>query len=229
MRRNLYETAFERYMRSLMRPYLSNRQERRFQLPDGKTLKNFDDVVQRYDGRNWIVDVKGRRFPSGRRSRRYWKNWTTRDDLAGLMRWENILGAGGSLYYDRSAFVFAYHVVGSRTPLEPERLFRYQNERYAFFVVPVKDYMMEARLVSPKWMTFEIPTRRFREIAVPADEFFIGAPYVAGRSAISFANLGLDAFTLPAVSSAAPSVAPSAVPTLWTPVGSAAFGGSFVF
>lgn len=55
-------------------------------MEDGSTLKNFDDLVQHSNGENWIVDVKGRRFPSGLRSRRYWKNWTTRDDLFGLMR-----------------------------------------------------------------------------------------------------------------------------------------------
>lgn len=181
MEKNRYEIAFERYLRSIRRPYLSNRQERRFLLPDGGTLKNFDDVVQRPSGEAWIVDVKGRLFPSGRSSRRYWKNWTTRDDLFGLLRWEEILNAGGSQYRDRSAFVFAYRVVGDRLPLPAERLFRDRGELFAFFVVPVKTYLGEARLVSPRWNAYEIPAARFRAIAQPVDEFFGGAPVLAAN------------------------------------------------
>ena len=113
---NRYELAFERFLRSARAPYLANRQERRFQLENGKTLKNFDFVVTGPDGANWIVDVKGRRFPGGCATPKYWKNWTTRDDLVGLLRWEEILGAGSSAYRDRSLFVFAYWVVGDKKP-----------------------------------------------------------------------------------------------------------------
>ncbi|MGI6401943.1 MAG: HYExAFE family protein [Thermoguttaceae bacterium] len=172
MQKNRYEVAFERYLRSIRRPYLSNRQERRFLLPDGLTLKNFDDIIQRRPGDNWIVDVKGRRFPSGRTSKRYWKNWTTRDDLFAMLRWEEILNAGGCQYRDRSAFVFAYLVVGNRLPLPEKRLFHDGGERFAFFIVPVKTYLSEARLISPRWQTYEMPAARFRKLAVPLDEFF---------------------------------------------------------
>ena len=71
MEKNLYEIAFERYLRSINRPFLSNRQERRFLMPDGATLKNFDAIVSDANGRNWIVDVKGRLFPGGRRAAKY--------------------------------------------------------------------------------------------------------------------------------------------------------------
>ena len=33
-----------------------------------------------------LVDVKGRRFPSGDEQKQYWKNWSTRDDLVSLAR-----------------------------------------------------------------------------------------------------------------------------------------------
>ncbi len=181
MEKNLYEIAFERYLRSIERPFLSNRQERRFLLDNGATLKNFDDVVSRKDGVNWIIDVKGRRFPGGTRRARYWKNWITRDDVAGLLRWEEILSGDGETYRDRSAFVFAYRVLGEKSPAPRDSLFTYRGERYAFFVTPVKLYLREARMISPRWGTYEIPTRRFREIAVPADEFFSCARKPAAR------------------------------------------------
>ena len=169
---NRYEQAFERFLRSARAPYLSNRQARRFQLGGGKTLKNFDFVVAGPNGANWIVDVKGRRFPGGLASPRYWKNWTTRDDLVGLLRWDEILGGGSAAYRDRSLFVFAYWVVGDKKPAPPERLFRWRGAEYAFFAVPVKMFLSEARHISPKWGTFEIPARRFREVAEDAAAFF---------------------------------------------------------
>lgn len=172
MQKNEYELAFERFLRSHHRPFLSNRQERRFLLDNGSTLKNFDYVVSGVDDENWIVDVKGRLFPGGTNSPKYWKNWTTRDDLVGLLRWEQILGSGGGLYRDRSAFVFAYRVVGDRSPVPPEQLFFSDGSPYAFFVVPVKIFLAEAKFISEKWQTYEIPAKRFREIAVTADVFF---------------------------------------------------------
>ncbi len=172
MEKNLYEIAFERYLRSINRPFLSNRQERRFLMPDGATLKNFDAIVSDANGRNWIVDVKGRLFPGGRRAAKYWKNWTTRDDLVGLLKWEDILSVGGREYRDRSAFVFAYRAVGKKLPDVKERLFLYRGFHYAFLVVPVKVFLQESKLVSPRWGTYEICATRFRELAVPAALFF---------------------------------------------------------
>lgn len=169
---NLYEIAFERFLRAARVPHFANRQERRFLLSNGATLKNFDFVATSNDGGNWIVDVKGRRFPGGAKSRKYWKNWTTRDDLVGLLRWEDILGAGAATYRDRSLFVFAYSVVGAKKPASDANLFRFRGIEYAFFAVPVKTFLGEARFISPKWETYEIPARRFREVAVPAADFF---------------------------------------------------------
>lgn len=172
MLKNRYETVFERYLRAVKRPFLSNRQERRFDLDNGATLKNFDYLVSDAEGVNWIVDVKGRRFPGGLHSTKYWKNWTTEDDLRGLLRWEQILSAGGDEYCGRGAFVFAYLVTGERAPVPEEKIFIDRLERYAFLVVPLKTYIAEAKYISPKWKTYEIPAKRFQELAVPADVFF---------------------------------------------------------
>lgn len=172
MQKNDYEIAFERFLRAHRRPFLSNRQERRFLLEDGSTLKNFDNIVSGVDGQNWIVDVKGRLFPGGVGNKKYWKNWTTKDDLVGLLRWEKILGGDGNAYRDRSVFVFAYRVVGPKLPLSFDRLFLSGGEYYAFFVVPVKVFLCEAVFISEKWQTYEIPAKRFREVAIEAEEFF---------------------------------------------------------
>ena len=62
----------------------------------------------------WLVDVKGRRFPSGDVHKQYWKNWSTRDDLLSLGQWEELFGEGF-----RGLFVFAYDVLGRRCRCRP--------------------------------------------------------------------------------------------------------------
>ena len=82
------------------------------------------------------------------------------------------MSAGGDEYCGRGAFVFAYLVTGERAPVPEEKIFIDRLERYAFLVVPLKTYIAEAKYISPKWKTYEIPAKRFQELAVPADVFF---------------------------------------------------------
>jgi hypothetical protein len=112
------------------------------------------------------VDVKGRRFPSGEQ-KHYWKNWSTRDDLVSLARWERLFGEqfGG-------LFVFAYNVVGDRAPLAPERLFEFRGGLYGFVGIGLAEYARHARTISPRWDTLAMPAGRFRESAAPVEQFF---------------------------------------------------------
>ena len=67
--------------------------------------------------------------------KQYWKNWSTRDDLESLARWEAIFGENF-----RAVFVFAYNIVGDRSPLPAEQLFMYRDGLYAFLAVLLGDY-----------------------------------------------------------------------------------------
>lgn len=165
-RKNHYEAAFENFLRKTGIPYLSNRQEFRNPLDDGSTLKNFDYIVSDPNGCNWIVDVKGRRFPGGQTGKRFWKHWTTGEDLSGLLKWESYMGNRF-----KALFVFAYLINGDRAPLPEDRLFTWKKRLYAFLAVPLHDYIAQARLISPRWQTFEMPVRTFRALARPFDDF----------------------------------------------------------
>ena len=165
---NHYESAFELFLRRMKIPYFSNRQEHRNVLQDGETLKNFDFVVSLPKGENWVIDVKGRLFPGGKHHHRYWKHWTTEDDLSGLLRWESVLGKTF-----RGLFVFAYLITGDRSPLPPDQLFLRNKKYYAFIAIDLHDYLAEARLISPQWRTYELPTKRFRHLARPAVDFLL--------------------------------------------------------
>ena len=114
-RDNHYEAAFEAYLRRQRWPYIAVDEARRSLVPDG-SLKSLDFIVAPPNGVSWLVDVKGRRFPSGDESQQYWKNWSTRDDLRSLAAWHRHFGDGFC-----PLLVFAYHLVGSRSPLPPRK------------------------------------------------------------------------------------------------------------
>jgi hypothetical protein len=164
-RDNHYEAAFEAWLRQRRVPYVAVDEARRSRFPGG-SIKSLDFIVSPPGGLSWLVDVKGRRFGAGD-SKQYWKNWSTRDDLVSLARWERWFGERfGSL------FVFAYNVVGDRSPLPAERLFEFRDGVYAFVGIRLREYTMHARPISAKWGTLAMPTAHFRRLAAPVEDFF---------------------------------------------------------
>ena len=129
------------------------------------SLKSLDFIVSSSQGRRWLVDVKGRRFPSGTQ-KQYWKNWSTRDDLVSLAHWERLFG-------DRfeGLFVFAYHVAGDRSPLPAEQLFEFRGSLYGFVGIQRVHYAGHARPLSARWDTYAMPVGRFRQLAAPLHDF----------------------------------------------------------
>ena len=124
-RDNHYDAAFEAYLRAQGIPYVAVDEVRRS--PGGRetsaaetaTLKSVDFIVSPRDTvHRWLVDVKGRQSPSGRRHKQFWRNWSTADELESLSRWETLFGNRFA-----ALLVFAYWVVEDRSPLPPEKPF----------------------------------------------------------------------------------------------------------
>jgi hypothetical protein len=162
-RDNHYEAAFEEYLRARQVPYVAVDEGRRSLMAD-TSLKSLDFIVSSSSGNSWLVDVKGRRFPSGEQ-KQYWKNWSTRDDLTSLSRWETLFG-------DRFAaiFVFAYNIHGDRSPLPREKLFEHQGALYGFLAIRLEYYAVYARQISPRWDTVAMSVEQFRRFAQPIDD-----------------------------------------------------------
>jgi len=163
MRRdNHYETAFEEFLRQRKVAYVAVDESRRSLLPEA-SLKSLDFIVSTASGSTWLVDVKGRRFPSGEQ-KQYWKNWSTRDDLVSLSRWEKVFG-------DRfeGLFVFAYNIHGDRSPLPVEQLFEFRGGLYGFVAIRLGHYAAHARQISPRWDTVAMPVEQFRQLAQPLE------------------------------------------------------------
>jgi len=164
-RDNHYEAAFEEYLRSRGVPYVAVDEAKRSLLSNGASIKSLDFIVSAPGPITWLVDVKGRRFPSGDEQKQYWKNWSTRDDLQSLAQWEELFGETF-----RGLFVFAYDVLGDRAPLPAEEMFECRGSLYGFVAVPLADYAAHAHPISPRWDTWAMPTGDFRRLARPLAE-----------------------------------------------------------
>jgi len=167
---NHYEAAFEGYLRERKIPYVGVDEAKRSLMATG-SIKSFDFIVSPADlGLSWLVDVKGRRFPSGQR-KQYFKNWTTEEELRSLSYWQSQFGVDFL-----AAFVFAYHVVGEFAPTPEEDLFSFRGETYGFVAVRLEDYLSWSRTISPKWSTVAMPAKAFRQLARPIGEIFDPPP-----------------------------------------------------
>src|SRR4030042_1608751 len=142
-RNNHYEAAFEEFLRGRGAPYVAVDEAKRSLLSNGASIKSLDFIVSAPQRTTWLVDVKGRRFPSGDVQKQYWKNWSTRDDLRSLAQWEELFGASF-----RGLFVFAYDVPGDRAPLPAEELFQCRGSLYGFIAVQLGDYGAHAHPIS---------------------------------------------------------------------------------
>lgn len=165
-RNNHYEAAFEAWLREHQVAYVAVDEKRRSLISQGSgSLKNLDFIVSPSDAVSLPVDVKGRRFPSGQRHKQYWRNWSRWDDLESLARWQEKLSPGSC-----ALLVFAYHVVGQRSPVPTDRLFGFRNEWYAFLAVRAADYIQFCKPLSRRWGTVSMPTQAFRQAAFPFEE-----------------------------------------------------------
>ena len=172
-RDNHYEAAFEEYLRARRLPYIAVDEARR-SLVAGGSLKSLDFIVSPPGQMSWLVDVKGRRFPSGDEHHQYWKNWSTRDDLRSLAAWQSHFGANFC-----PMLVFAYQLVASRSPLPREQIFEFRGDHFGFLGVRLADYVPHARPLSDSWDTVAMPTGLFRRAARPLDDWLAGTHFTA--------------------------------------------------
>jgi hypothetical protein len=173
-RDNHYEAAFESYLRWLGVPYIAVDETQRSLVQTGApvagdatarlSLKSIDFIVSPVGRANWLVDVKGRRFPTGSS---YYKNWSTADELASLAAWEELFGGGA-----RGLLVFAYNVVGDRAPVATDELFVFRGGLYGFVGIELAHYASWSKPLSARWGTVSVPVARFQALARPAREMF---------------------------------------------------------
>jgi hypothetical protein len=178
-RTNHYDAAFEGYLRCLGVPFVVVDEARRARL-NQISLKSMDFIVTAPGNRNLLVDVKGRRFPSGcgsdrTRSGHKWENWATKDDLDSLLRWQDVFGDGF-----RAMLVFAYDLLDARAAdeltgdigigSEAARAFAFRGRVYSFFGVWVDEYKTAMHARSQSWETVSVPSLQYRDLRIPVAE-----------------------------------------------------------
>ncbi len=162
-----YEAAFEDLLRSQGVPYIAV-DEAKKAIFSGDKVKSFDFLIYSSTGTNWLVDVKGRKFPYETGSaRRYWENWVTRADLEGLMQWEEVFGEGFA-----AMFVFAYWLVGSDGRWPMEFVHPYGGQYYAFLGVRAAEYRDNCRRRSSRWDTVAVAAPVFRKLSRPVQRLW---------------------------------------------------------
>jgi hypothetical protein len=180
-RDNHYEAAFESWLRWLRVPYVAVDEAHRAALPKAmspdRTIKSLDFIVSPpQSGGAWLVDIKGRQFPTA--GRQFWRNWSTADELESLASWETL--------FDKTStglLVFAYNVVGDQAPLPREELFIFRDRLYGFVGIRLDHYASFATPLSARWGTVHVPVGRFRELARPARELFgVALPQATGAA-----------------------------------------------
>ena len=166
-RSNHYERAFEAYLRHHRHTYVAVDEKKRSAMNE-ENVKSLDFIVFGPQGSRLLVDVKGRRYPSGQKTKS-WQSWTMEEDVDALERW--VQQHGGDY---RGAFVFAYHLrEGFVVPETTLDLFEWQQKRYLFRAIDVKEYRLHLRARSPRWKTVHVPTRAFRRLSRPVAHFLL--------------------------------------------------------
>ncbi len=166
LRGNHYDVAFEAFLRDRRTPYVAVDEHRRTLL-EHSSLKSMDFIVYSQRTPNLLVDVKGRRFPSGSAEAGHkWENWATAEDLPALMQWQTVFGPDF-----RAVLVFAYHVIEEAARNEFESLFDFRNRTYAFYGVWADEYKTVMQTRSASWQTVSVPSRAFRDLRSPIGEF----------------------------------------------------------
>src|SRR5262245_20283324 len=165
-RSNHYEAAFEAYLQWHRLCYVAVDETRRATLGDER-VKSLDFIVHGGPSARLLVDVKGRRFPSGKQRRRVWHCWCERDDLDGLGRWAELFGPGYC-----GLLVFSYHLAPDvELPDDTDDLWTWRGLRYLLRAVPADEYRKHMRVRSPSWETVDLPTAVFRELVRPLHHF----------------------------------------------------------
>ena len=164
---NHYERAFENWLIDHRIEYVAEYQHERATI--GKVeIKSFDFLLCPHS-RPVIVEVKGRKFRGTSVAKLSgFECWVTTEDVDGLVKWQQILGAG-----HRAVFVFAYRMENVDVDFDGRDIFDFDANQYLFFCVRLEDYRMFMKRRSPKWRTVTLPADKFRQCAMQLAEFLL--------------------------------------------------------
>jgi len=166
--RNHYEQAFENWLLDNRIRYTAVDEHKRSAFARCK-IKSFDFLLYPPNGQIIIAEVKGRKFKgSGLAKLAGFECWVTADDVDGLMKWQEVFGAG-----HKAVFVFAFGAEKIDVDFDGRDVFDFNERRYIFFTVKLDDYRLFMKPRSPKWQTVTLPAEKFRKCAIQISELLL--------------------------------------------------------
>jgi hypothetical protein len=162
---NHFEVAFEQWLRDNRIQYVRVDQHKRAAFARSD-VKSFDFLVYpRTAAKTLIVEVKGRRFAGkSLAGLKGLPNWTTMEDVRGLLRWEDVLGSG-----HKAHFAFIYEMINIDIELDGRSVFEHDGRRYFGLLTSVEDYQQRMRQRSVKWQTVMLGAEDFRQKSQPLE------------------------------------------------------------
>ena len=165
---NMYERAFEGWLREYRVDYVSMDEHQRAAC-GGTAVKTFDYLLESHGGATILAEVKGRRFAgTSLANLSGLECWVTTEDVEGLVAWEEVFGAS-----HEGAFVFAYRIEGVDVDLDGRGVFVFAGSRYVFVAVRLADYRVHMKRRSPKWRTVNLPAEGFRRSAISIEQLLL--------------------------------------------------------
>ena len=163
-----YEEAFRHFLADHRIPFVTVQQLARSADSVGR-IKNFDFLVHVPAGNHFIVDVKGKRFPSASGSREvFWENWIHLDDLDGLVAWEEHFGPGYT-----GLLVFVYWLQADVPAPADLNVFQHHGRQYFMVGITVADFLDNCRRRSLRWQALYVPDPLFLNLIRPVDKLIL--------------------------------------------------------
>ena len=178
---NQYELALHNWLCDNDVQHLSVDQQRRKLFARNK-IKSFDMLIYprlpKYDPDQTnllIAEVKGRLYKaSSLNDGSSLPNWVTKEDVRGLMQWEQIFAETPSRQLSAPVFVFVYKFAKIDVETNGHETYDFDNNRFFFYAVALEDYRTYMKLRSPKWQTVDLAADDFRKVARPLRKLLLG-------------------------------------------------------
>ena len=155
-----YEKALESFLRKKKILYLAINEAKR-PLFRNERVKNFDFLLITKKKELLLCDVKGKFFPyEYGKSKNYWENWITKDDLKYLELWDKEFGKKAI-----GIILYIYWIKKEEDKKWFKDIYEYKRKRYAFVTIDWKTYK---KYMKPRSKTGE---GKYNAIAMPRREF----------------------------------------------------------
>lgn len=178
---NQYERALQNWLSDNAIQHLAVDQQKRKLFARNK-IKSFDflvyphcvDINGSVKPNLLITEVKGRLFKGATlAANSSLPNWVTKEDIRGLMQWEQVFAQPSSRQSSLAVFVFAYKFAKIDVETDGHETYDFDDSKFFFYAVTLDDYRKYMKLRSQKWQTVNLPAADFRKVAVPLRDLLL--------------------------------------------------------